>query len=1061
MVSYFFASPLQDNISTFRKRHPDQMIDRLTVPKVIDKLAGLPNLPVYNREVHERLIDYLCSDRNWFYQDGKNDEGRKTKLRQLAIYPTIAGELTDINDRVFIPTDYTFPKIAGQLKLLHLGASENNPGWKILYDYLGVKPLNHERMLRNLLRDYGNLNNIEQVEALEWIKNHLDIAEVEAKSSDPSSNLKKEVKEARLILCIDGQLRAANTIYHPKVYETVKQILGEIIYSPDMAVYKNQDDWVAFFEKLGMQTKPSPKDLLLYVEDQIEKAKEGLTPEISRSLRSIFSFLEKNWEKLSKDKPFNDLANILKQKEWLPVECNPGNLKRFIGFKMPVNKLYHSSEVCFGNNGNRVASQKPLILAGNPSRDFQFAFGFNDPDKQAVIDHFKLLINLWNTSGGNGIDNEAFHKTIEFIYHYFYNSFCNKDLNEKKWLKAQFRNLESLWDYEEGRFWLPEHSFQNKVPFFGQRRRKLLISQPRICEVYELLGQKQFPEIDDYVDFMAELADDCKGNALSEVDAKCAYEVLQLLTQELEKEQLSASDYYDLLLLTEDNLLLPPVQILIPDAPWRIDAVRDRDVAKILHPLVPHSLAIDLGSRSLAKHVDEVTQEITSSSDPQANEICRKWQSLMRSPEFIMGLKRLILDQHEKVQVDQVDLDWLSKVSVQAAAMISTNLMLDQDCIASGVEGSYYFKQDDLVFHLRQEDSENLMQDYLTESLNQQIQDLKLSDTKRLFMLLSSKYSEIEKLLDRLKVKPLPPSLILELPDAHEPAAPDEIFGDDPLEDLDNLETEEAVTESINETTDIPKSDPLSSEPAVKPTVPKPIPSNNNNPAPNLATVSPIIKPAQSPAPTTIPSIIVDVKSTSEGNGENTPQTSEASSVAESSTAERMPSISPTQIPRKPSGGRRIKFQYRNGVRVRSGLEVDPQKSVEEIPESEARKIDTAGMTKVMAYERDHERDPQDMNDIAPNHPGYDVKSTDRKTGKVRYIEVKSLRSKWTKRGVCMSSTQFEEGKLQEKDFWLYVVEEAETDAAKVITIQDPVGWVGEYYYDDSWRQLASDEATD
>lgn len=341
MLEYFgvrlFAAQgeLQDNISTFRKRHPDQMIDRLTVPKVIDKLAGLPNLPVYNREVHERLIDYLCSDRNWFYQDGKNDEGRKTKLRQLAIYPTIAGELTDINDRVFIPTDYTFPKIAGQLKLLHLGASENNPGWKILYDYLGVKPLNHERMLRNLLRDYGNLNNIEQVEALEWIKNHLDIAEVEAKSSDPSSNLKKEVKEARLILCIDGQLRAANTIYHPKVYETVKQILGEIIYSPDMAVYKNQDDWVAFFEKLGMQTKPSPKDLLLYVEDQIEKAKEGLTPEISRSLRSIFSFLEKNWEKLSKDKPFNDLANILKQKEWLPVECNPGNLKRFIGFKMP------------------------------------------------------------------------------------------------------------------------------------------------------------------------------------------------------------------------------------------------------------------------------------------------------------------------------------------------------------------------------------------------------------------------------------------------------------------------------------------------------------------------------------------------------------------------------------------------------------------------------------------------------------------------------------------------------------------------------------------------------
>jgi hypothetical protein len=153
--------------------------------------------------------------------------------------------------------------------------------------------------------------------------------------------------------------------------------------------------------------------------------------------------------------------------------------------------------------------------------------------------------------------------------------------------------------------------------------------------------------------------------------------------------------------------------------------------------------------------------------------------------------------------------------------------------------------------------------------------------------------------------------------------------------------------------------------------------------------------------------------------------------------------------------------EYSVGVRVRSRLAVDPQKSAEELPESEARKIDTAGMAKVMDYERQHGRDPQDMNDIAPNHPGYDVKSIDKQTRKERYIEVKSLRNKWTKRGVCMSSTQFEEGEKLKDDFWLYVVEEAETDAARVITIQDPVGWVDEYYYDDSWRQLANDEAMD
>ena len=1055
---------LQNAIATFHSRHPHQMIHTLSVPKVIDKLAGLPSLPVYDQGIYYSLIDYLCSDRTWLYGDGRNDEERKIKLRHLPIYPTISEELTDINDRVFVSTGYKLPQVAGNLNLLCLGANENSQEWKILYDYLGVKALNHATMLRYLLKTYTNLSPVEQGEALEWIKNYLHIAEGEAKRIDPSSNLKKEVQDARLIRCIDGQLRAANTIYHPKAYETVRKILRERAYSPDMEVYQNQDNWVDFFQELRMQMAPSSTDLQNYVDVQIQKAKDGLTPEISRSLQDIFSYLEKNWENLGKYKPFNDLANVLKQKEWLPAECNPEFLKRFIGFKIPVNKLYRSSEVCFSNYGNLVVSQKPLIMVGKlPSKEFQSASGFSYPDKQSVVAHFKLLINLWNTNQGQGINNDSFHKAIESIYYYLYNSFCNsKDLKERQWLQDQFRDLECLWDYEEGRFWLPDHSFQNKVPYFGRRRRKLLISQPQICQVYELLGQKKFPEIGDYIDFMAELAYECKGNALSEVDARCAYEVLQLLTQELEKEQRSASDY-DLLLLTEDNLLLPPKDILIPDAPWRIEAVRDRNVAKILHSQVPHSLASVLGSRSLSKDVDEVTKEINPSNDQEANNVCKKWQTLMRSSDFIMGLRRLILDQHGNVLVD---LDWLSKVSVQAAAKISTNLMLDQVCIASGVEGSYYFEQHKYVFYLSQ-DSEDLMQDHLTDSLNQHLQNLKLSDTKRLFMILNSKASGIEKLLDRLKVKVLPPSLIPELSDIHEPEEFDDIFGDAPLEDLENHELDEI----INQTTDIPKSDTLPNDTAVKSTVAKPIPNSKNNPAPNLVPVSPIIKPAQPTASTTRPRSILDVKSLNQANVENTAQTSEASSVAESSTTERMPSMLQSRIARSRSGGRaKLRSlakmltpsqQYRNGVRVRSGLEVDPQKSVEELPESEARKIDAAGMVKVMDYERQHGRDPKDMNDIAPNHPGYDVESIDKQTGKVRYIEVKSLRNKWTKRGVCMSSKQFEEGNIRQDDFWLYVVEQAETDAAKVITIQNPVGWVGEFYYDDSWRQLANDEATD
>jgi len=154
MLEYFgvrlFAAQgeLQDAIATFRGRYPHPMIDMLSVPKVIDKLAGLPSLPVYNREVYEKLVDYLCSDRNWLQGDGKNDQGRKTKLRQLPIYPTISGELTDINEPVFVSTGYKLPQVAGNLNLLRLGANENSQEWKILYDYL---------MLRRSLKRFQGL----------------------------------------------------------------------------------------------------------------------------------------------------------------------------------------------------------------------------------------------------------------------------------------------------------------------------------------------------------------------------------------------------------------------------------------------------------------------------------------------------------------------------------------------------------------------------------------------------------------------------------------------------------------------------------------------------------------------------------------------------------------------------------------------------------------------------------------------------------------------------------------------------------------------------------------
>jgi hypothetical protein len=763
------------------------------------------------------------------------------------------------------------------------------------------------------------------------------------------------------------------------------------------------------------------------------------------------------------------------------VERDPKKLKRFPAFTDPQDRLYRSDEVCFSPYGFLVASQKPLFVVSNlPKTEFQQGLGFRLPNREDVVNHFKALIRCWNGDLTASFDDEAFQQSLKNIYNYFRTTFLSNRATDadRQWLRNQLQDHKCLWSY--GEFWKPEHTFQSNVSFFGKRRQKISLSSP-VREVYELLGQKRQPGIDDYLAFLTQLAREYRGEPLEADDEKCAYEVLQFLTRDLELEQRSPTNY-SLLLLTDDNLLLPPDQILVPDAPWRLDAIGDRTQVKILHSEVPHSLAISAGSRSLLSDVIEQPTNISPSNDQNVSKLCQKWRNLLGSPEFVRGLERLIIDQYG---LDAgVELSWLARAEVQAAAKITTNLLLDNRCIASGLQGSYYFDLNKCVFYLSHE-GEELMRHYLTESLNHQLGSFKLSGTSRLMMMLNNKSSEIENLLDRLKVKVLKRFTPLTV-------ALDEVDGDefDQIFDTDSVDEFETETVGVDKTKNGGEQKPAnpsvinSSGSALGQSISKPssapaITNGSTTTSPSVPSLpvqpvaNPIIEPAKPIAPVPQERSILGVKSAAPSNEEDGSEKTDRQSVLAPFTRSRNNIIRlgrsgggkqsrSSNKPRSQSKKAYPNQQYRNGVRVRSGLEVDPNKSVEtEVSEAEGKKIDRAGMARVLEYERCHRREPKDMNEVAPNHPGYDVESKDGRSGEVRYIEVKSLRGIWDRRGVCMSRTQFETGNQRQDQFWLYVVEQAETDGAKVIPIQNPVGLVGEFYYDDSWRQLADDEASE
>jgi len=114
-------------------------------------------------------------------------------------------------------------------------------------------------------------------------------------------------------------------------------------------------------------------------------------------------------------------------------------------------------------------------------------------------------------------------------------------------------------------------------------------------------------------------------------------------------------------------------------------------------------------------------------------------------------------------------------------------------------------------------------------------------------------------------------------------------------------------------------------------------------------------------------------------------------------------------------------------------------------------RVANTGVEKVMQFEKENGREPIDMEEIQVHHPGYDVESTS-EDGSVRYIEVKSLSGMWdSKNPAQLTKTEFNTAKHKGKDFWLYVVERAESEDAMIYQIQDPANRVDYYLFDHGW----------
>ena len=89
------------------------------------------------------------------------------------------------------------------------------------------------------------------------------------------------------------------------------------------------------------------------------------------------------------------------------------------------------------------------------------------------------------------------------------------------------------------------------------------------------------------------------------------------------------------------------------------------------------------------------------------------------------------------------------------------------------------------------------------------------------------------------------------------------------------------------------------------------------------------------------------------------------------------------------------------------------------------------------------------------NNPGFDLYETGSDGQPTRWCEVKAMTGSLTDRPVGLSRTQFDCARAHGDAYWLYVVERAGMDSARIVRIQDPAGNARTFTFDHGWLGIA------
>lgn len=137
-------------------------------------------------------------------------------------------------------------------------------------------------------------------------------------------------------------------------------------------------------------------------------------------------------------------------------------------------------------------------------------------------------------------------------------------------------------------------------------------------------------------------------------------------------------------------------------------------------------------------------------------------------------------------------------------------------------------------------------------------------------------------------------------------------------------------------------------------------------------------------------------------------------------------------------------------VRAVAGTASESTPETKEMSEFRIR-IDKAGIAAVKAFE---EQAGRRVTELDHWHEGYDLESRGQTDEILRYIEVKATGSDWL--GVLLSAPQFRAAQRLGDQYWLYVVENADSATPGVYPIQNPAALTEKFIFDHGWKAISA-----